>query len=295
MVKSLAFGLHQMGVSQGDVVLILLPNSVFFPVVVFGILYLGAVVTPMNPLSSLAEIKKQTLDCRAILAFTSLDKLDKLNSLGIPAIGVPENVGSDLTHTGFSDFHKLIHGNPNSFLRPLIRQQDTAAILYSSGTTGACKGVMLSHRNFMATIEHFVGFEASLYEYLSTENVYLAVLPMFHIYGLSLFVMGLLSLGTTIVVMRKFDANEMVKAIDAYKVTHFPVVPPLLTALVARAKAGGGSVCRSLKQVSSGAAPLSRKIIEDFVQILPHVDIIQVYFSGIIGSCDMKNHEIYLV
>ncbi|CAL5355611.1 unnamed protein product [Camellia sinensis] len=277
LVKSMASGLHQMGISQGDVVLILLPNSIYFPVVFFGVLYLGAIVTTMNPLSSLSEIKKQTLDCNTILAFTVINAVEKLNALGIPVIGVPENIGSDSTQIGSSDFYKLISSNSNWVPRPVIHHQDTAAIMYSSGTTGTSKGVVLTHRNFVAMIELFVGFEASQYEYMCTENVYLAVLPMFHIYGLSLFVMGLLSLGTKIVVMRKFDANEMVKAIDMYKVTHFPVVPPLLTALTARAKSVGGSVCKSLKQVSCGAAPLSRKSIEEFLQILPHVDFIQGY------------------
>ncbi|KAA8521211.1 hypothetical protein F0562_011882 [Nyssa sinensis] len=149
--------------------------------------------------------------------------------------------------------------------------------MYSSGTTGASKGVVLTHRNLIAMIELFVRFEASQYDYLSLENVYLAVLPMFHIYGLSLFVMGLLSLGSAIVVMRKFDANEMVKAIDRYRVTHFPVVPPLLMALTARAKGVSRSSLQSLKQISCGAAPLSRKSIEEFVQTLPHVDFIQGY------------------
>ena len=113
--------------------------------------------------------------------------------------------------------------------------------------------------------ELFVWFEASQYEYPSVDNVYLAVLPMFHIYGLTLFVLGLLSMGTTIVVMRKFDANEMAKAIDRYKITHLPVVPPLLTVLTARAKSVTKNAWKSLKQVSSGAAPLSRKSIEEFI------------------------------
>ncbi|KAL6955728.1 4-coumarate--CoA ligase-like 6 [Sarracenia purpurea var. burkii] len=277
LVKSMASGLHEMGVSRGDVVLIMLPNSIYFPVVFLGVLYLGAIATTVNPLCTLAETKKQTLDCHLSLAFTLPNCVDKLNAMGVHAIGVPQNVGFDSNQTGVSDFYKLISGNPDLVPRPMIHQQDTAAILYSSGTTGSCKGVVLTHRNFIAMIELFVQFEASQYEYSSAENVYLAVLPMFHIYGLSLFVMGLLSLGSTIVVMRKFDANEMTKCIGRFKVTHFPVVPPLMTALMARAKSVGGSAWKSLKQVSCGAAPLSRKIIEDFVQTFTHVDFIQGY------------------
>ncbi|KAI8547024.1 hypothetical protein RHMOL_Rhmol07G0163800 [Rhododendron molle] len=241
LVKSMASGLHQMGISPGDVVLILLPNSIYFPVIVFGVLYLGAVVTTMNPLSTLPEIKKQTLDSNATLAFTLPDCLGKFHQLGIRAIAVPETGGFDLKQMGVSDFDKLIgERNPISVPRPVIRQEDTAAIMYSSGTTGTCKGVVLTHRNLISMIELFVRFEASQYEYSREENVHLVVMPMFHIYGLSHSVLGLLSLGSTVVVMRKFDADEMVKAIGRYRFTHFTAVPPLLVALTAKAKSGYG-------------------------------------------------------
>lgn len=273
----MASGLHKMGISQGDVVLLLLPNSIYYPIVFFGVLYIGAVVTTMNPLSSAAELKKQISDCNACLAFTGSENVDKLQAFGIPTIAVPENVVSDSKKEFFSIFHELVYGKFALAPRPVIKQQDTAAILYSSGTTGASKGVLVTHGNFIATVELFVRFEASQYEYSSLNNVYLAVLPMFHIYGLSLFVVGLLSLGSRIVVMKKFDVNETVKAIDRYKVTHFPVVPPILTALTKIAKDVGAHSLQSLKQVSCGAAPLSMKSIEDFAQILPHVDFIQGY------------------
>ncbi|KAI8547009.1 hypothetical protein RHMOL_Rhmol07G0163200 [Rhododendron molle] len=278
LVKSMASGLHQIGISQGDVVLILLPNSIYFPVIVFGVLYLGAALTTMNPLSTLPEIKKQTLDSNATLAFTLPDCLGKFHQLGIRAIAVPETGGFDLKQMGVPDFDKLIgERNPISVPRPVIRQEDTTAIMYSSGTTGTCKGVVLTHRNLISMIELFVRFEASQYGYSSEENVHLVVMPMFHIYGLSHSVLGLLSLGSTVVVMRKFDADEMVTAIGRYRVTHFTAVPLLLVALTAKAKSVEGTVWKSLKQVCCGAAPVTRKSIEDFVQTLPHVDFIQGY------------------
>ncbi|KAJ8555208.1 hypothetical protein K7X08_012704 [Anisodus acutangulus] len=277
LVKSMANGLHQRGVSQGDVVLILLPNSIYFPVILLGVLSLGAIVTTMNPFSSLLEIKKQALDCGVTLAFTTNDKVDKLSTIGVPVIRVPEILVSCDNYSESSDFYELISCDPNWDSRVKISQQDTAAILYSSGTTGEGKGVILTHGNFIAMMELFVRFEASQYEYLSSENVYLAVVPMFHVYGLSLFVMGLLSLGTTIIVMRKFNADEMVKAVERYGVTHFPTVPPLLMALTRRAKDGALTSMKSLKQVSCGAAPVSTKLIEDFVRTLPNVDFIQGY------------------
>lgn len=283
LVQSMASGLHHhLGVSQGDVVLLLLPNSVHFPIIFLSILYLGAIVTTMNPQSSMLEIKKQIADCSVRFAFTLLEKVDKVKNLGVDAIGVPENMELDAEKIDFSPFYKLIGGQFGKVPRPVIRQQDTAAIMFSSGTTGVSKGVVLTHGNFIAMIELFVRFEASQYDYSSLKNVYLAVLPMFHIYGLSLFVVGLLSLGSRIVIMKRFDASEVVKVIDNYGVTHFPVVPPIMTTLTRRAKGVCENSLKSLKQVSCGAAPLSRKTIEEFLGALPQVDFIQVNVSSFV-------------
>lgn len=277
LVKSMASGLHSIGIRQGDVVLLLLPNSVYIPILFLGVLYLGAVVTTMNPLSSVPEIRKQITDCNPCIVFSVLGNSHKLESLTIPVIYVPENSDSFKGKKEI-EFYKLIYGHSDLGFRPVIRQEDTAAILYSSGTTGSSKGVILTHRNFISMVEHFVRFEATQYEYSSSKNVYLAVLPMFHVYGLSLFVMGLLSLGSTIVVMRRFDPNDIVNVIDKYGITHFPAVPPILQALTKKVKSVVGGVdWKSLRQVSSGAAPLFAKTIHDFVETFPQVDFIQVY------------------
>ncbi|EEF43538.1 AMP dependent CoA ligase, putative [Ricinus communis] len=237
LVNSMASGLQNMGLKQ------------------------GAVVTTMNPLSTSLEIEKQISNCNACIAFSVLEKAAKLQSLGIPVVSVPENVTSLKANKAFDAFYMLLYGNVDLCLRPIIRQEDTAAILYSSGTTGSSKGVVLTHRNFISMVELFVRFEASQYDYSSSKNVFLAVLPMFHVYGLSLFVMGLLSLGSSIVVMRKFDANEMSRQLICMKL--------LISLLFHR--------CSNLKQVSCGAAPLFGKTIQDFVETLPYVDFIQGY------------------
>ena len=132
----------------------------------------------------------------------------------------------------------------------------------------------MSHKNLVAMVVLFVRFEASQYGLSCLRNVYLAVLPMFHVNGLSLFAVGLLSLGSTVVVMRKFAIDEVVRVIDEYKVIHFPVVPPMLTALITRANGVNGG--ESLVQVSSSAAPLSTGVINEFIRAFPNVDFIQV-------------------
>lgn len=281
LVKSMARGLRRLGVSRGDVVLLLLPNCVYYPITFLGVLYLGGVVTTMNPRSSHSEIRRQLADCGVRLAFASYDRFAEVKQLGVNVVAVPENGNVDPTKVEFMDFYGLISNSIvvdlEPVTKPLIRQDDMAAIVYSSGTTGVSKGVVLTHRNLIAMVELFVKFEASQYSFLGSENVYLASLPMFHIYGMSLFLLGLLALGSEVVVMQRFNPNEAVRAIDKYQVSHFPVVPPMLKALTRSANSvRGTSSLKSLKQVSCGAASLDRRSIEDFVRALPHVDFIQV-------------------
>ncbi|CAI8617103.1 unnamed protein product [Vicia faba] len=236
----------------------------------------GAVFTPLNPLSSVSEIHKQVNECGVNFAFTVPENIKKLELLAFPVIVVPENE-KDLKNDCFSCFFSLVYGNFDLTQRPIIKQEDTAGVLYSSGTTGVSKGVVLTHRNLISMVEHFVRFEASQYEDSCSKNVFLAVLPMFHIYGLSLFAVGLLSLGSTIVVMRKFDIYEVIRVIDKYNVTHYPVVPPMLSALTMKAKGANGSKLQSLRQVSCGAAPLSAEVSNGFVRAFPNIDLIQGY------------------
>ncbi|KAL5730167.1 4-coumarate--CoA ligase [Ranunculus cassubicifolius] len=281
MVNSFASGLHHLGVSKGDVVLILLPNTVYFPIILLGVLSVGAIAMPMNPLSSSIEIDKRVKDCNVTLIFTeNVEKVEHLN-VRVRVIRVPlvENiVECELQTSEFDCFNRLVSSNPRTWTTPEINQEDTAAILYSSGTSGVSKGVVLTHKNLISVIEVFVRFEAlqssSIYPVL--ENVYLAIVPMFHVYGLSLFSLGLLSLGSTIVVMRNYNIEEMLRTIDTYRVTHLPIVPPILMDLT-RAKSKGRCHLKSVKQVSFGAAPSSRKLIQDFAQGFPHVDLIQGY------------------
>ncbi|KAL5099877.1 hypothetical protein RYX36_004204 [Vicia faba] len=284
LVKSMASGLHKMGVSQGDVVLLLLPNSIYYPIIQLGVMYLGAVVTPLNPVSSVAEIRKQVNECGVSFAFTIPENFKKLEPFNIPNIIVPENE-KDLKYDCFSCFFNLINSNFDLPQRPVIKQEDTAGILYSSGTTGVSKGVVLTHRNLIAMVELFARFQASS---SSSKNVFLAALPMFHIFGLSLFTTGLLSLGSTVVVMNKFQIDEAIRVIDKYNVTHFDVVPPILVTLTEKAKRVNGSKLLSLRRVLCGAAPLTTTIINEFVQVFPNVDLIQAYGmteSAAVGSC----------
>ncbi|XP_022681029.1 4-coumarate--CoA ligase-like 2 [Setaria italica] len=195
----------------------------------------------MNPSSAAAEIAEPVRDTRPalVLAAPGVDSAGKAPAFARP--GRPRAGNFSILETTTPPSSRL-----STSCLPItaaVGQDDAAAILYSSGTGGRSKGAVLTHRNLIATAELFVRFETSRSPHAGGGDVYLVALPMFHVYGLALFAVGLLGLppGSTVVIMRRFDAGEAVKAIRRYEVTHFPLVPPITAVLVAAAGKAAGS------------------------------------------------------
>uniref|UniRef100_A0A0D3HH05 4-coumarate--CoA ligase n=1 Tax=Oryza barthii TaxID=65489 RepID=A0A0D3HH05_9ORYZ len=294
LVSSLAAGLRRrLHIARGSLVLLLLPNSVAFPVAFLAVLATGAVATTMNPSSAPAEIAARLRDTAPSLVLASTHNAAKLPPLAAPLVLVPDTFQQQHDDDQFDFFfHALLETDPETPVEMGVGvgQDDAAAVLYSSGTSGRSKGVVVTHRNLIAMVELFVRFEASQYTRPARDNVYLAALPMFHVYGLSLFAVGLLSLGCTVVVMRRFNVDDAVKAIRKYKVTHLPLVPPIMSALL---RANPPLELDSLLQVSSGAAPLNHTLIHHFLHAFPHVDFIQLLGNSIYVEWALKS-PIYL-
>ncbi|KAB2073086.1 hypothetical protein ES319_A07G060100v1 [Gossypium barbadense] len=142
-VRSLAYSLQQRySLCQNDVAFILSPPSIHIPVVYFALLSLGIVVSPANPLSSNTEIAHQIQLSKPVVAFVTSETSHKIPSLthGTILLDSPEFL-SLLTQSN------IVNGLTKSVK---VNQSDTAAILYSSGTTGRVKGVMITHPNLIA-------------------------------------------------------------------------------------------------------------------------------------------------
>ncbi|XP_030526809.1 4-coumarate--CoA ligase-like 5 [Rhodamnia argentea] len=302
-VDSLAARLSAMGIRKGDVVLLLSPNSISFPVVCLAVMSLGAVITTTNPLNTASEIAKQIADSKPVLAFTTPDLAPKLaaaaSSLCLVLIedAAPQSSRPD-GGSGpapkakiITTLREMIASGPEASgrrVREQVHQNDTATLLYSSGTTGASKGVVSSHRNLIAMVQTVLN-RFNLDE--EGQQRFLCTVPMFHIYGLAAFATGLLASGSTIVVLSKFDMHEMLASIAKHRATYLPLVPPILVAMVNNAdQIRARYDLSSLGSVLSGGAPLSREVIEGFVERYPAVRILQGYglteSAGIGASTD---------
>jgi acyl-CoA synthetase (AMP-forming)/AMP-acid ligase II len=133
---------------------------------------------------------------------------------------------------------------------PVASPDDLAYLPYSSGTTGLPKGVMITHRNLVANL-----CQIRAVQQVRGDDVVLAALPWFHIFGLQSCLNLALHEGATVVTMPRFDLREFLRLVQEHKVTRVNVVPPIVLALAKRPAVGEYDVS-SLKLISSGAAPL---------------------------------------
>nr|APR63879.1 hypothetical protein [Populus tomentosa] len=275
-IHALASGLYNgLGVRKGDVVFLLSPNSILYPTICLAVFSIGAILSPANPANTISEILKQIRDSGAKLVISAPEEVPKLVENGMPTLVTTRESNDD----SLSVKELIECGGPLELPQVRITQSDTAAILYSSGTTGTSKGVIFTRSNFIAIMTLL---KWSVYASSSQNDIFLCFVPIFHIYGLVFFGLGLFCAGITTVLMQRFDFQPMLDAVQAYKINNIPAVPPVLLGLVKHANEIK-CVLSSLRRVGSGAAPLSKELSDEFRQRFPWVELRQGY--GLTESC----------
>ncbi|KAK1266804.1 4-coumarate--CoA ligase-like 7 [Acorus gramineus] len=250
--------------SKGDVAFLLSPLRLEIPVLSFSLLHIGAVLSPSNPLSSPSDISRQIRLSRPKIAFATSSTAASLPP-DLPVVLI------DSDH-----FRSMFIGGGGGSEDPppieVIRQSDTAAILFSSGTTGRSKAAAIPHRSYIAMVAGFRDPAAEAAE------VTMLLAPLFHTMGLFLFLKGV-ALGETAVMAaaERFEVGAVATAVAEHGVTVLAAAPTVLVALE-RAAAEEGIVVGlvSLRRAFVGGAPLSREAAERFARRFPHVRIEQV-------------------
>ncbi|ERN13642.1 hypothetical protein AMTR_s00049p00100670 [Amborella trichopoda] len=264
LVLSLSSSLQlTLGVRKGDAVLILSPPSIYVASLYLAILSLGAVVTASNPLSTESELEHQIGISKPVLTFTHSSLSKKTSTFRHRVIAIDS-----------LEFRELTVPSKAVSQQTEIHQDDPATILYSSGTTGRVKGVMSSHRNYIALV---AGYHAEVVE-SAAPPVALVTVPLFHIFGFFM-VLKAVALGETMVLMPKFEFFVLLRAVEKYRVTYMLMAPPLVVALaqvdeVLKYDLG------SLEMIGSGGAPLGKGVIEKFAKRFPKVEVRQVTSSS---------------
>ena len=251
-VDRVASGLAARGFGKGEVFGILAPNLPEYPVAFHGILRAGGTATTMNPISSADEIAHQMSDSGARFLLTIPELLETAREAADRA-GV-EEVFVFGEAEGATPFANLMADGPPPDISALDPAVDVAALPYSSGTTGLPKGVMLTHRNLVANLLQFQAVDDG-----SEDDVLIAVLPFFHIYGMTLLVNAALRTGQTVVTMPRFDFVQFLDLLQEHRVNKAFLVPPILVALAKHPIVDTYDLS-SLKRIVSGAAPLSESL-----------------------------------
>jgi len=257
-INAVAGALAQRGFGPGDVAGILCPNLPAFVTVFHGILRSGGTATTLNSLYTAGEITSQLTDSKASYLFTISLFLPQADEAAA-AVGIdPRNVvlidGSAQVMPERTSLRELLGTGAAAPDITIDSATHVAVLPYSSGTTGRAKGVMLTHRNLVANVA-----QTGPLLTLSDTDRLLAVLPFFHIYGMSVLMNSSLSRGATIITMPRFDLADFLRVIDTYKATFIFIAPPIAVALAKHPMVDDYDVS-TVKMVFSGAAPLDAEL-----------------------------------
>jgi len=251
--RKLGAGLHRRGFEKGDVLAIMAPNVPEYPIAFHGVATAGGITTTLNPTYTADEIAYQLNDSRARLLLTVPPLVEKAKDAAsrssveeIIVLGEAEGAAP------FASF--MADGEvPSVEIDPAA---DLVALPYSSGTTGFSKGVMLTHRNLVANL-----IQTSAQLEIGEDEKWMAFLPFFHIYGMTVIMNQGLANGVTLVTMPRFELEPCLKAVQDYRVTRFFLVPPIVV-LLAKSPVVGNYDLSSVKRAFSGAAPLDAETAE---------------------------------
>ncbi|HRK34402.1 MAG TPA: long-chain fatty acid--CoA ligase [Candidatus Hydrogenedentes bacterium] len=273
MANQLANGLTKAGVRRGDKVCVCCPNLPYFPIMVFGILKVGAVVVPLNPLLRRREFAYHLTDSDAVgfICFEGTEQLPVFqeayagwqDAKTCPHIWIiPTIPGADSPVEGVPTLMSLLHNQSPVFDAVPTRPDDTCLIIYTSGTTGRPKGAELTHSNI--TINSMVVRDMGR---STKDDKLLVVLPLFHSFGFTCQMMAGILTGVTLVLQPRFDAGNVLRAFQDEGITMFAGVPTMYWDLLSYPeleKFDVAKIANTLRVCNSGGAAMPVEVMKRF-------------------------------
>jgi long-chain acyl-CoA synthetase len=238
-IDAVAAGLSAHGLLAGHRIALVGPNSIEFVVAYFATLRAGYVAVPINPQSTANELRALINDCGARVLFTAApQRLEGLHQVELTPQALDE----------LSDAAAEPVSSPRD-------PESLAVLLYTAGTSGEPKAAMLSHRALLTHLDSVASLEI-----LNSESVVLAMLPLFHVFGLNAVLGSWVMSGARLVIMDGYDGFAHVLAGEA--ITNLPLAPPVLARILE--DEGALASLGSVRTVVSGAAPLPVDLREHF-------------------------------
>ncbi|WNZ10678.1 4-coumarate--CoA ligase family protein [Streptomyces sp. 11x1] len=276
--RRLAAAFAEAGVRKGDVLALHSPNTIAYPTAFYAATRAGATVTTVHPLATPGEMATQLQDSGASWIVTVSPLLETARAAAERVGGVREIFVCDSApgHRSLIDMLASAAPEPAVGIDPVT---DLAALPYSSGTTGVPKGVMLTHRSIATNLAQLEPVMPA-----GPGDRILAVLPFFHIYGLTALMNAPLRLGATVVVLPRFDLEGYLKAIADHRITHLYVAPPIVLAL-AKHPAAERYDLSTVRHILSAAAPLDAKLAAACSARLSLPPVVQGYGMTELSPC----------
>ncbi len=270
--NKIANGLRANGIKVGDKVALSCFNLLEFPIVYYGILKAGAVIVPLSVLLKTDEIEYhlKDSDAKAYFCYTGTADLP-MGQMGYDAFNrvkacehffmIMPTADMVSSIQGAESMGGLMDGQSPLFETHQSNADDTCVIIYTSGTTGRPKGAELTHANLM--------FNAICSQELcnsTSEDIGLIVLPLFHIFGMTVLMNAGVYKGITSVLLPRFDAENVFALMQKHKVSIFAGVPTMYWGLLnyTDPKFNYESIAMNLKTCCSGGASLPVKVLEEF-------------------------------
>lgn len=269
--------MNQVGLKKGEVVGILMPNIPEYVFSIHGALEAGLVVTFVNPLYTLEEVKRQfeNAEVKCCITIPLLLPIGTQIGATLPGYKTTICIGGETDKSqNVLGFKELVQSQPLDFKLPKVSPNDLAMLPYSSGTTGVPKGVKLSHNNCAVNLEQCV--HPDIVNHIPTsetsQETVLSVLPFFHIYGFNGILNVSLMYGMHMITLPKFTPETYIECVVKYKPTILFVVPSLLLFLASH-PAVTAQHLSSIREVTCGAAPATKSLIDKFKQKVEREDI----------------------
>lgn len=239
------------GIGRGDRVAVMLPNVPHFPMVYYAALRLGAIVVPMNVLLTQREIRHYLTDCEAKLILVWHDFASEAEKAGA-------ETGVEVLQVEPTRIGELVAAADPIDAIAEVEPDDTAIVLYTSGTTGRPKGAELTHSNIGSNVEACLGlFDPG------ERDVIFGGLPLFHIFGQTACMNVAVAVGGEITLLPRFDPQKALEIIQRDRVSIFMGVPTMYAALLHASDRESYDIS-SLRLCVSGGAALPMEILGAF-------------------------------
>jgi long-chain acyl-CoA synthetase len=271
--NQVANALSKIGIGRGDKVALSCPNVPFFPIIYYGILKTGAVVVPLNILLKAREIAYHLADSDAKVYFCFEGAADlPMGAEGFKGFTETESceqfilITSDAAATSpyqnTQTYNQFIENQPTEFASALTNADETAVILYTSGTTGQPKGAELTHLNMLLNAR----LSDNMYP-RADHDAHLIALPLFHSFGQTVQMNAGFYNRATLVLLPRFSPESALQMMQTHDITLFAGVPTMYWALLNFPDADKfdlPKIASNLRMCFAGGSPLPLEVLKGF-------------------------------